>query len=469
MEYRDFLQNAAHVVPSPRQLRWYDMEFYAFVHFTVNTYTDREWGLGDEPESIFNPVDLDCDSWVEAVKSAGMKGIILTAKHHDGFCLWPTKTTEHCVRNSPWKNGQGDVVKECVEACRRGGIKFGVYLSPWDRNAPQYGTDAYNDFYCAQLTELLTGYGELFEVWFDNACGEGPSGKKQVYDFPRYIELIRKYQPGAVIYNDHGPDVRWCGNEAGTARRAEWAVVPHELCFHADKQTGAGPLAGDISWIFNWDECIGDLPVIQYSRGLAFCGAEIDMSIRPGWFYHENEEPHSLERLFNTYLNACGANTGFNLNIPPMPNGKFNDKDVARLKELGQAIRGAFGEDKVVPCTMEKLSLTEDNQLAARPMYAAAADATAANTTSTSETQCLLRLHLPEKTKIAYVRLRENIAVGQRVEGFRILNGGSPVYRGYTIGHNRICPVQVETDTLDILITSARDVVELRDITVYKA
>ena len=414
-------------------------------------------------------MELDCDSWVEAVKSAGMKGIILTAKHHDGFCLWPTKTTEHCVRNSPWKNGQGDVVKECAEACRRGGIQFGVYLSPWDRNAPQYGTDAYNDFYCAQLTELLTGYGELFEVWFDNACGEGPSGKKQVYDFPRYIELIRKYQPGAVIYNDHGPDVRWCGNEAGTARRAEWAVVPHELCFHADKQTGAGPLAGDISWIFNWDECIGDLPVIQYSRGLAFCGAEIDMSIRPGWFYHENEEPHSLERLFNTYLNACGANTGFNLNIPPMSNGKFNDKDVARLKELGQAIRGAFGEDKVVPCTVEKLSLTEDNQLAARPMYAAAADATVADTTSTSDTQCLLRLHLPEKTKIAYVRLRENIAVGQRVEGFRILNGGSPVYRGYTIGHNRICPVQVETDTLDILITSARDVVELRDITVYKA
>lgn len=467
MEYRDFLRQAAHVVPSQRQLRWYDMEFYAFVHFTVNTYTDLEWGHGDEPESIFNPVELDCDSWVEAVKSAGMKGIILTAKHHDGFCLWPTKTTEHCVRNSPWKNGQGDVVKECADACRRGGIKFGVYLSPWDRNAPQYGTDAYNDFYCEQLTELLTGYGELFEVWFDNACGEGPSGKKQVYDFPRYVELIRKYQPNAVIYNDHGPDVRWCGNEAGSARRAEWAVVPHELCFHAEKQTGAGPMAGDLSWVFNWDECIGDLPVIQYSRGLAFCGAEIDMSIRPGWFYHENQEPRSLERLFNTYLHACGANTGFNLNVPPMPNGKFNDKDVARLKELGQAIRNAFGEEKVVPCTVEKLSLAEDKQLASRPMYAAAADG--ATTTANSDTQCLLRLHLSEKVKVAYVRLRENIAVGQRVEGFRILQSGQPIYRGYTIGNNLLCPVTAETDTLDILITSARDTVDLREITVYRA
>ena len=444
MDYKDFVKSAAQVVPSARQMQWFDTEFYAFVHFTVNTYTDLEWGLGNEPESIFNPVELDCDQWVEAIKSAGMKGLILTAKHHDGFCLWPTKTTEHCVRNSPWKNGQGDVVKECAEACRRGGIKFGVYLSPWDRNSSVYGTDAYNDFYCRQLTELLTGYGELFMVWFDGACGEGPTGKKQVYDFPRYIDLIRKYQPNAVIFNDHGPDVRWCGNEAGSARRAEWAVVPADLCYRCEVQTGPGPLAGDISWIYNSDECIGDLHVIQYAKGLAFCGAEIDMSIRPGWFYHEREEAHSLERLMKTYIASCGSNTSFNLNIPPMPNGKFHEKDVERLKELGQALEDAFGEGKKVEYTMEQIP-------------------------ADSDTQCRIRLTLPEKTKIAYIQLRENIAEGQRVESFRILSGGNAIYRGYTIGNKKICPVNAETDTIEIFVTSARDTVDFRDITVFRA
>lgn len=444
MDYKDFVKSAAHVVPSARQLQWFDTEFYAFVHFTVNTYTDLEWGLGNEPESIFNPVELDCDQWVEAIKSAGMKGLILTAKHHDGFCLWPTKTTEHCVRNSPWKNGQGDVVKECAEACLRGGIKFGVYLSPWDRNAGVYGTDAYNDFYCNQLTELLTGYGELFMVWFDGACGEGPTGKKQVYDFPRYIDLIRKYQPNAVIFNDHGPDVRWCGNEAGSARRAEWAVVPTDLCYRCEVQTGPGPLAGDISWIYNSDECIGDLHVIQYAKGLAFCGAEIDMSIRPGWFYHEREEAHSLERLMKTYIASCGSNTSFNLNIPPMPNGKFHEKDVERLKELGQALEDAFGEGKKVEYTMEQIP-------------------------ADSDTQCRIRLTLPEKTKLAYIQLRENIAEGQRVESFRILSGGNAIYRGYTIGNKKICPVNTETDSIEIYVTSARDTVDFRDITVFRA
>ena len=202
---KNFLKEAVSVVPSERQLKWYDVGFYAFIHFGVNTYTDREWGLGNEPEEIFNPEKLDCDQWVRAVKAAGMKGMVLTAKHHDGFCLWPSKYTEHSVKNSPCKK---DIVKEAAEACKRGGIKFGVYLSPWDRNSKLYGTDAYNDYYCNQLTELLTEYGDLFCVWFDNACGEGPNGKKQKYDFPRYFELIRKYQPRAVIFNDHGPDIR---------------------------------------------------------------------------------------------------------------------------------------------------------------------------------------------------------------------------------------------------------------------
>lgn len=308
MEFKEYLKSAASVKPSSRQMNWFETEFYAFVHFTVNTYTDLEWGLGDEDPAIFNPYDLNCDEWVEAVKEAGMKGIVLTAKHHDGFCLWPSAYTEHSVKNSPWKNGKGDVVRECAEACKRGGIKFGVYLSPWDRNSKLYGTDEYNDYYCNQLTELLTNYGELFMIWFDNACGEGPSGRKQVYDFDHYISLIRKYQPNAVIFNDYGPDVRWCGNEAGQARRAEWSVVPSELCFRSEVQTGAGPLVGDLSFMYNPDQNIGELHNIMYSKGLVFAGSEIDMSIRPGWFWHENEEPHSVERLLHTYIHSCGAN-----------------------------------------------------------------------------------------------------------------------------------------------------------------
>lgn len=454
MDYKAFLQSAAKVVPSTRQLQWYDMQFYAFVHFTVNTYTDLEWGLGDEPESIFNPTELDCDQWVEAVKSAGMKGIILTAKHHDGFCLWQTNTTDHCIKNSPWKDGKGDVVKECAEACKRGGIKFGVYLSPWDRNSKYYGTEEYNDFYCAQLTELMSDYGEMFMVWFDGACGEGPNGKKQNYDFDRYIKIIRKLQPDAVIFNDFGPDVRWCGNEAGSARRAEWAVVPHDLCFRAEKQTEGQLMQGNLKYLYNPAENIGDLSVVQYANGLSFCGAEIDMSIRPGWFYHENEKPHSLERLFKTYINSCGNNTSFNLNIPPMPNGRFHSADVERLKELGNAIEKAFGENKKIAYKAEKINIESD-------------------------TQQRIRLTFENEEDIAYVELRENIANGQRVEIFRILaptyeealwNGstGDVIYNGYTIGNRKICPVDAHTKSIEIQILSSRDTVDLKDIIVYR-
>ncbi|MBR4186533.1 MAG: alpha-L-fucosidase, partial [Clostridia bacterium] len=377
-------------------------------------------------------------------KSAGMKGLVLTAKHHDGFCLWPSAETEHSVKNSPWKNGQGDVVRECADACRRGGIKFGVYLSPWDRNSKYYGTPEYNDYYCNQLTELLTNYGELFMVWFDGACGEGPNGKKQVYDFDRYIALIRRYQPNACIFNDHGPDVRWCGNEAGQARREEWAVVPSELCFRSEIQTGAGPLEGDLSFLYNSDAEIGELGRILYSKGLVFTGAEIDMSIRPGWFYHANEEPHSLERLFRTYVNSCGANTSFNLNVPPMPSGRFDPRDIARLRELGDALRNAFGEEKRVPTAVTRID-------------------------TGSSTQAKFEIRLPEKTTVRFVNLMENIAEGQRIESFRILAGDRCVYAGHTVGHRKLCPVNVECDSLTLFVTGARDTVELREIGVYRA
>ena len=265
-----FLQEAAHVRPSQKQLNWFSMEMYAFIHFSPNTFTDLEWGDGTEPESVFHPTRLDCDQWVAAIKAAGLKGMVLTAKHHDGFCLWPSRYTEHSVKNCPVPR---DIVREAAEACKRGGIKFGFYLSPWDRNSKYYGTPAYNDYFCNQLTELLTQYGEIFYVWFDNACGEGPNGKKQQYDFPRYFELIHKYQPNAVIFNDFGPDIRWCGNEAGIARHSEWAVVPTELCHYATAQTGAGPMAdqGDLSYMYNTDQENRDAEQYPLQQGTGIC------------------------------------------------------------------------------------------------------------------------------------------------------------------------------------------------------
>src|SRR5690606_16658294 len=222
---KDIIRKAAHVTPSPRQLRWQQLELTAFFHFGVNTFTNREWGTGKEDPKVFNPSNLDAEQWIRTAKEAGIKQVILTAKHHDGFCLWPTAVTKYSVKSSPWKDGKGDLVKEVADACKKYDIGFGVYLSPWDRNAKVYGTPEYNDFFVEQLTELLTKYGQIDEVWFDGANGEGPNGKKQVYDFERWYQLIRKLQPSAVIAV-MGPDVRWVGTETGYGRETEWSVVP---------------------------------------------------------------------------------------------------------------------------------------------------------------------------------------------------------------------------------------------------
>lgn len=454
-----FLKEAANVVPSQKQLDWFDMETYAFVHFGINTYTGKEWGGGSESPQLFNPTELDCDQWVEAVKSAGLKGMIVTAKHHDGFCLWPSEYTEHSVKNSPY---QGDVVKEVAEACRRGGIKFGFYLSPWDMNNDLYGTSEYNNYFCNQLTELLTNYGDVFCVWFDNACGEGPNGKKQEYDFPRYIELIQKHQPNAVIFNDYGPDIRWCGNEAGIGRVAEWAVIPKELTFYSEVQTGPGPLAseGNLDYIYNTDEYVGSMPNILYSSGLTFTPSEIDMSIRKGWFWHEEEDPHSLNRLFNTYLTSVGGNACLNLNIPPMPNGRFDDKDVLRLAEFGELLKQEFGNP------LNKKIVKDPKAPKQQAVYTV---------------ECEVPV-----SKLKYVVLEEDLTYGQRVESFQIIaksyNGNlHPLYQGTTIGHKRICqlvdPFAIQNPLIDIneervtaliiKITAAREEVIMKDINIF--
>ncbi len=460
--YESFLAEASRVVPTKRQLNWFEIEQYAFIHFGVNTFTDKEWGDGTESEEIFDPQKLDCDQWVEAIKSAGLKGMILTAKHHDGFCLWPSKYTEHSVKNSPCKK---DIVKEASDACRRGGIKFGFYLSPWDRNCKLYGTPEYNDYFCNQLTELLTGYGEIFHVWFDGACGEGPNGKKQVYDYERYFELIRKYQPNATIFNDNGPDVRWCGNEAGKSRESEWAVVPTDLCRYGEIQTGSGPLASeaDLSYMYNSYQRIGDMNQILYAKGLAFVPSEIDTSIRTGWFWHKDEEPKPLRELVNIYLNSVGNNACLNLNIPPTTDGLIDARDVQRLKEYGEFIKESFSK----PISYSILESNENNPRL--PQY-------------------VLKLDKPI-SNVQYVVLSEDLSLGQQVESFLIYknnkdsihpNSWFPLYQGYCIGNKKICclvdPFAVQnplladrsgTDELVIKITSARGKVTLKDIKIF--
>lgn len=333
----------AAIRPSERQLAWQAMEFYGFIHFGMNTMTDREWGEGHDDPALFDPAGLDADQWVTALKSAGMTGVILTCKHHDGFCLWPSDVTSYSVASSPWRGGEGDVVAEVADAARRHGLRFGVYLSPWDRTEASYGSGtAYDDFYVAQLTELLTRYGPVFSVWLDGANGEGPNGKRQVYDWERYYAVVRELQPDAVI-SVCGPDVRWCGNEAGDTRPDEWSVVPRALQ-DAERTADRSQKADDAGFarlVRSDDRDLGSRAALAgHEDDLVWYPAEVNTSIRPGWFHHavEDAQVRSVDELFTVYLRAVGGNSCFLLNVPPARDGRLHDNDVAVLEQLGRRI-----------------------------------------------------------------------------------------------------------------------------------
>jgi alpha-L-fucosidase len=318
--------------PTRSQLEWQRDELTMFLHFGVNTFTDREWGDGTEDPKIFNPQRLDARQWARAAKAGGFRAMILTAKHHDGFCLWQTKTTTHSVASSPWRGGQGDVLRELVDACRAESLKVGVYLSPWDRNAPVYGdSPRYNDFYIAQLTELLTQYGPISEVWFDGANGEGPNGKKQTYDWPRVWGTVRKLQPNAVMFSDAGPDVRWIGNERGVAGTTNWSTVdPSVVPF-------PGATGNAVMRMLQQ----GD------PNGSAWRPGETDVSIRPGWFHHDAEDARvkSADDLVGLYFTSVGRNSKLLLNVPPTRDGLLNDVDVSRLAEMRARLDSVFSKD----------------------------------------------------------------------------------------------------------------------------
>lgn len=371
----------------------------------MNTFTDREWGLGVEPESLFNPTALDARQWARAARAGGFRRMILTAKHHDGFCLWPSAVTSHSVQSSPWRGGRGDVVREFVDAARAEGLEPGLYLSPWDRHEPSYGdSPRYNDFYCAQLTELLTRYGPLVEIWFDGANGEGPNGKKQSYDWDRYHALIRQHQPRALIFSDAGPDIRWVGNEDGSAGDPNWCPVDPAMV----------PYPGA--------EGEGVTKELQHGdpHGTAWRPGEADVSIRPGWFWHpaEDGKVKSPDQLLDLYVSSVGRNAGLLLNVPPNRSGLLSDADVATLKAFGDARSAWFS-------------------------------ANLAGSAFVRHEPSAVIVTLAKASEVDTVVLREEIEGGQTVEAFTVeQDGGSGWQRiasGTTIGAKRILRVNPVT------------------------
>lgn len=460
-------RKAANVVPSERQLRWQELELTGFLHFGINTFTNKEWGDGSEDPRLFQPSALDARQWVRTCKEAGINLVILTAKHHDGFCLWPSRYTEHSVKNSPWKGGRGDVVREVADACKEYGVGFGVYLSPWDRNSPHFGDSAkYNGYFMNQLTELLTGYGKVDEVWFDGANGEGPNGKKQVYDFNRWYALIRKLQPEAVIAV-MGPDVRWVGTESGYGRETEWSVVPVDAQVQESIAAGSQKEAG-FAPTNMMDDDLGSRSKIAAARSLVWYPAEIDVSIRPGWFYHPAEDSavKTPEKLMDIYFSSVGRNGVLLLNIPPDRRGLIHEADVKNLKEWTRRRKETFSRN-----FLQGAKVKSPNGKNGKAML----DGKTGThwTTKRNDTTAVISFHLKEMQSVDVLSLQENIRVGQRIENFLVeYKDGSEwkmLAEGTTVGYKRLLRFpEVRTDAVRITIRSSRLNPTLAEAGLYK-
>jgi len=448
---------AANIVPSSNQFAWQEMEFIAFVHFGMNTYTDREWGEGRESPSLFNPTGFDARQWVRVLKDAGMKMVIVTAKHHDGFCLWPSQNTEHSVKKSPWRQGKGDVVREVAEACREAGLKLGIYLSPWDRHEPTYGdSPAYNEHFRSQLRELLTHYGEIDEVWFDGACGEGPNGKRQEYDWPSYYRVVRECQLKAVIFG-MGPDLRWVGTESGYGRETEWSVVPipiKEALASAEASLDELFIPGDMT-----AEDLGSRDKIASARALAWYPAETDVSIRPGWFYHagQDEEVKTPEKLIDIYFSSVGRNGVLLLNIPPDRRGLIHDSDVRSLVGMRRILDDTFQTNLASGARIE--ASTEKSGRPAR--FILDGDKETYWTTPEDSESAVLELTMPEKKTFDVAMLQENIRTGQRIEEFRLEVWDGKAWKlfaqGTTIGYKRLLRFpETAADRVRLIIVKSR-------------
>jgi alpha-L-fucosidase len=440
-------------LPTTRQVDWHKLSYYAFIHFGPNTFTGVEWGHGDENPEVFNPSELDARQWAQTFKEAGMEGVVITAKHHDGFALWPSEYSTHTVRESEWKDGQGDVLRELAEACEEFGLKFGVYVSPWDRNHPQYGSDEYNGVFKSMLEEVLTGYGDVFEVWFDGANGEGPNGKKQVYDFPGFIDVVRTHQPGAVIFSDAGPDIRWVGNERGYADTTNWSTLNRDAFYPGIP---------------------GKNDELQHGQmgGTHWLPAEIDVSIRPGWFYHKDQDDQvkTVGHLIDIWYHSVGMNGNLLLNIPIDARGLVHENDAARLMELKAYLDDAFGynlaQDGIGVGThtrdweyREDLAIDDDPET-----YWAQTD---------EAENAMYGIEFKDPREVNTILLQEYIPLGQRVTSFVIKafvgEEWVQVAEGTTIGNRRIVRwPTVNTAAISIEMESLAPVT-LSNVEMYRA
>ncbi len=465
----EFIRTAVHVTPSPRQYAWQQLETIAFVHFGMNTFTDREWGDGTESPALFNPSAFDARQWARVCKEAGLKMIIVTAKHHDGFCLWPSAYTEHSVKNAPWRNGRGDVVREVADACREYGLQFGFYLSPWDRHEPSYGdSPRYNAHFMNQLRELLTQYGEVSEVWFDGACGEGPNGKKQVYDFPAWYRLIRELQPHAVIAI-MGPDVRWVGTEEGYARDSEWSVLPAAAQDTEAIAAGSQQQASDAGFIpqDRTDKDLGSREIIRGAQKLIWYPAEADVSIRPGWFYHasQDERVKTPEKLIDIYYGSVGRNAVLLLNIPPDQRGLIHENDAAALQEMNRILDNTFNKNLLKDARITSPNKAVVNALTDRSLKTFWQPAPGG--------EAVLDADLGSPQTFDVLALQENILAGQRIESFTLQveekDAWCTVAQGTTVGYKRLLRFAAVTAArVRLLITQSRSEPTLAEWGLYQ-
>ncbi len=452
-------------LPAERQLKWHDLEFYAFVHFNMNTFTDIEWGTGGESPELFNPSELDCRQWARVCKEAGMKGIILTAKHHDGFCLWPSEFTEHSVKNSPWKDGKGDVVRELADACQEYGLKLGLYLSPWDRNHAEYGTDAYITYLRNQLTELMTNYGEVFEVWFDGANGgtgyygganeERRVDRKTYYDWPNTRQIVRDLQPDAVMFSDAGPGVRWVGNEAGWAGETNWSII------RRDEFYAGSPNYKDLT--------------SGHEDGTHWVPAEVDVSIRPGWYYHHSEDHkvRSVKELVDIYYHSIGRNASFLLNFPVDRRGLIHENDVEQLMKMVEVIRKDMETD-LARNTVVRASQVRGESRKFSAGKAVDGDPDTYWATDDEVLKASLIIEFGAMTTFNRFLVQEYIPLGQRVKKFSIEawidDAWEEIDAQTTIGAKRILRFDnVKSDKLRFNILESKACPTISNIEVYHA
>lgn len=453
-------------IPEPKQVEWQKMETYAFVVFGLNTFNDCEWGYGDSDPKTFNPTKLDCEQWVKTFVNSGMKGVIITAKHHDGFCLWPTKLTEYCIRNSPYKHGEGDILKELSEACKKYGIKFGVYLSPWDRNHAKYGSPEYVDYYHKQLREILSNYGETFEVWFDGANGgDGWYGgakesrtidRKNYYNYPRLFEIINEIQPNAIIFTDGGPGARWVGNESGYAGATNWSFLRKGVVHPAY------PKYRELQY--------------GHADGNQWVAAECDVSIRPGWFYHpeEDDKVKTVDQLTDLYYRSVGHNATLLLNFPVDRNGLINPVDSANAVNFYKNIQKQLSENLFKGIVAE-VSDERGDGYTAKFMTDGNYDTYWA--THDSVFSATATFDLKKSVKVNRMMIQEYIPLGQRVKSFVVeyeTNGKwEPVSMNEettTVGYKRLLRFKtVETSKIRIRFTDSRGCLTINNVEAYYA